>query len=68
MKEAAEQFDANLRPGDETLNDIELVPEPLSEALFLAWDVIVLSIRDCLFSSQGQDESLRQNIFSLMLH
>ena len=63
-----EQFDANFRPRDETLNDTELLPEPLSEALFLAWHVIVLSIRDCLFSSQEQDESLRQNIFSLMLH
>ena len=37
-----EQFDANFRPRDETQNDTELVPEPLSEALFLAWGVIVM--------------------------
>ena len=37
-----EQFDANFRPRDETLNDTELLPEQLPEALFLAWDASVL--------------------------
>ena len=37
-----EQFDANFRPRDETLNDAELLPESLPETLFLALDVSVL--------------------------
>ena len=45
MEECVEQFDANFCPRDETLNDTELLPEPLPEALFLAWDASVLQNR-----------------------
>ena len=63
-----EQFDANFRPRDETLNEVKILAEPFLEAVFLAWDIKTVSIRSCIFFSQGQDESLRQNHFSLMLH
>ena len=42
VEECVEQFDANFRPRDETLNDAELLPESLPETLFLALDVSVL--------------------------
>ena len=58
-----EQFDANFRPRDETLNEVKILPELLVEAVFLAWDVRTVSTRRCLFFSQGQDESLRQVAF-----
>ena len=59
-----EQFDANFRPRDETLNEVKILPKLILGAVFLAWDVKTVSTRRCLFFSQGQDESLRQNHFS----
>ena len=65
-----EQFDANFRPRDETLNGNELVPEPLSEALFLAWGVIVLQNdfdpRLSIFLP-GAGRKFASKYFSLML-